>query len=175
MWSNNDEEKRGAIINQDGYLQSKLISYEGLDLIRNITPTDIDATYDSEGNIMNFAGVTEYKGNLVIYYEGKRIGQTMKYGQSTFFKNQINNLSDLNHCRDKLHGKGSCTNVRKYGVLIVFGYDEPHDQTIFAKDKYVIETYDSETQRWLELKKEITILNYLKNIIKFCRENNMEI
>lgn len=174
MWNNNDE-KRGSIKNTEAYLQSKLISYEGLDLIRNITPTDIDGTYDSEGNIINISGITECKCNLWILYEGKRKGQIMKYGQRTFFENFINLVSDLNRYCDEKFGKGNHTSIRKYGVVIIFEYDEPYDQTIFAKDKHVILTYGSERQKWLKPKKEITVLKYLENIIEFCRKNNIEI
>jgi hypothetical protein len=59
---------RGAIKYLDRYKQSKLISYEGMERHRKITPTDID-------------GFIDYNGNAFVYMDAKLLGTPVQLGQ----------------------------------------------------------------------------------------------
>ena len=70
--------ERGAIKYEERYKQ--LISYEGMERRRLITPTDID-------------GFIDYNGNAFIMFEGKLIDKSIDYGQKLAFEHLINRLN----------------------------------------------------------------------------------
>jgi len=103
-------EDRGKIKYPDRYKQ--LISYEGLERRRHITPTDFD-------------GFIDYNGVAFIYIEGKLEEKKFDYGQRRALENVINSHILAKH----------------EACAIIFRHNEPPDKIIIAKDKFVSEIY----------------------------------
>jgi hypothetical protein len=103
-------ENRGSIKYPDRYKQ--LISYKGLEIHRNISPTDID-------------GVIDYNGNAFIFLECKLYEKEIDWGQKLAIENLINGLSES--------GRPSC--------CLVFRHNKNPDEMIIAKDCIVSEIY----------------------------------
>jgi len=104
------EDVRGAIKHIDRYKQ--LISYEGLERHRKITPTDID-------------GLIDYSGNAFILMECKLITKEIDYGQKLAIENVVNSLSEA--------GKQAC--------CLLFKHDKSPDEIIDAKSCIVYDIY----------------------------------
>ena len=101
---------RGKIKYRERYKQ--LISYEGLERHRKITPTDID-------------GLIDYNGNAFIFLEGKLEGKEIEKGQKMAIENLIDALSES--------GRPSC--------CLVFRHNKNPEELIIAKDCTVSEIY----------------------------------
>lgn len=104
------EENRGTIKYLERYKQ--LISYEGLERHRKITPTDID-------------GLIDYGGNAFILIEGKYGDKQIDKGQKMAIENLINTIEDA--------GKKAC-------CLLFRHLCEPNE-IIVARDCVVSDVY----------------------------------
>lgn len=105
-----ENEGRGRIKHLDRYKQ--LISYEGLERRRKITPTDID-------------GMIDYRGNAFIFLEGKLEDKEIDYGQKLAIENIINGLSES--------GRPSC--------CLIFRHNKKPEELIIAKECIVSDIY----------------------------------
>jgi hypothetical protein len=101
---------RGSIKFPERYKQ--LISYEGMERMRKITPTDID-------------GLIDYNGNAFIFIEGKHIEAEFPMGQRRAFENIINALTGNN----------------KVACCLLFRHESNADELIIAKDCIVTERF----------------------------------
>jgi len=119
MYDQNGE--RGRIKHIDRYKQ--LISYEGLERHRKITPTDID-------------GMIDYNGNAFIFIEGKLENKQIDFGQKKAIENVINGLCEA--------GKPSC--------CLIFRHNQKPDELIIAKDCIVSEVYYQHKWRYYNTK-----------------------
>ena len=108
------ETARGAIKYKDRYKQ--LISYEGLERHRHITPTDIDGVIDYAGNAFF---VMECK------HEDKFLNEGLDNGQKMAIENMINGWIESG----------------KLAMAIVFVHNKMTDEIIIAKDAIVVEYY----------------------------------
>jgi len=104
------DEDRGKIKYIKRYKQ--LISYEGLERLRKITPTDID-------------GLIDYNGNAFIFLEAKLEGKEIDYGQKLALENLINGLNESGH--------PAC--------CLIFRHNKEPEELIIAKDCIVSEIY----------------------------------
>jgi hypothetical protein len=131
------EENRGAIKYIDRYKQ--LISYEGLQRHRRITPTDID-------------GMIDYNGNAFIILEGKLENKTMDYGQKLAIEHLINSLEKAG----------------KRAFCILFRHDKPPNEIIPAAECRVDWIYGNnkgKTPCWYQLTdKTVTVKRMVESI-----------
>ena len=102
--------ERGEI-NYSGRFK-QLISFHGIKRHRNITPTDIDALID-------------YNGNAFIFFEGKHENKDLDFGQKKAIENLVNGLSES--------GRPSC--------CFVFKHNSNVNDIVIAKDCLVTEIY----------------------------------
>ncbi len=154
MNEKNDFE-RGTIKNIARYLQSKLLSFEGMESDRGITPTDID-------------GYTDYKGNAALVQEAKVFNIVMEYGQRTALENFVKIY--------KQAGKVACAIVYEhvapppevleetpeYWILKI----DKKKNIIIAKDKFVSKYFSSDdTTKWISLSQfSINVNQFRKNL-----------
>ena len=123
---------RGNIKYLNRYKQ--LISYEGLERHRKITPTDTD-------------GLIDYNGNAFIFLEGKLITKELDYGQKLAIENIINGLIES--------GKPSC--------CLVFRHNKNPDEMIIAKDCIVSEIYYQHKWRFYNTKTVLFYIQEFEN------------
>lgn len=131
--------ERGTIKYIARYLQGKLISFEGMESDRGITPTDID-------------GFTDYKGNAALIQELKVFGAPFEYGQRTALENFVKTY--------KQAGKVACAvlyehvapppeileETSEYWILKI----DKKKNIIIAKDKFVSKYFSSDdTTEWI--------------------------
>ena len=137
---------RGEIKHIDRYKQ--LISYGGMELMRRITPTDID-------------GFIDLNGKCFIYIEGKLINKTMDYGQRLALENVVKSHEKANHM--------SCA--------IIFRHNTKADEIIDAKNQSVDEVYlrgKNDIFKWRKIK-NTKLLEFLNNYMEYVKENNVKI
>jgi hypothetical protein len=141
---------------------SQIHKFEGMGLMRNIVPTDIDI----------FGGVnlfTEYNGRLFILGEGKYMGAEMTRAQKQAFVGLCNAISESpNHV-----------------MWILLYRHEVHDTDVpvYVKDQYVTDTYNSVDLEWKKptdigvipnfetIDRKITMKQAMKQIEKWCIDN----
>lgn len=153
----------------------QLMSFEGLNTIRGIVPTDID-------------GFIDFNENLFIIFEGKVQGTPMKYGQKKSFEALCNVVSYYNDSLVKSLGIEKEYPFKKVMFIILFEHNVSTDNDVIVKDQYVSEIYDSIDLYWknstttnliLNFKKDdkgkLTVNNAIKQIIDWCYENNVQI
>jgi hypothetical protein len=104
------DENRGKIKYPDRYKQ--LISYEGLERHRHITPTDLD-------------GIIDYRGNAFIIIECKLEYKEIDLGQKMAIENLINSLSEAG----------------KMAICYIIRHNLPSEKIIIAKDCLVSDSY----------------------------------
>ena len=137
---------RGEIKHIDRYKQ--LISYGVMELMRRITPTDID-------------GFIDLNGKCFIYIEGKLINKTMDYGQRLALENVVKSHEKANHM--------SCA--------IIFRHNTKADEIIDAKNQSVDEVYlrgKNDIFKWRKIK-NTKLLEFLNNYMEYVKENNVKI
>lgn len=108
------EAARGAIKYLERYKQ--LISYEGMERHRHITPTDID-------------GVIDYAGNAFLYLECKHESVYFEKGLDQGQKTAIENLVESHRMAGHI------------SVAFVFTHDCNSEDIIMARDQIVREIY----------------------------------
>jgi len=134
----------------------QLHKIEGMGLMRNIVPTDIDL-------------FTEYNGRLFIFGEGKYMNAEMSDAQRKAFEGLCNAISELpNH------------------IMWVLSYrHEVHDvnEPVYVKDQYVTKVYNSIDLLWKKptdsdvipkfetVDGKITMQQAMKQIEKWCGDN----
>lgn len=137
--------ERGSIKFPKRYKQ--LISYEGLERHRKITPTDID-------------GFIDYNGNAFLYIEGKHIDKYtscgLDYGQKKAIQNLVNSNEKAGHT----------------ATGIVFVHDCTHDEIIIAKDKPVVEIYFN--YKWSSIS-NCSVIHAIERFESYCRNQNINI
>ena len=134
---------RGSIRYIQRYKQ--LISFEGLERHRKITPTDID-------------GLIDYNGNAFIYMEFKTEGKLIDFGQ----KKAIENVVDSH----EIAGHRSC------GVLIY--HNVPSDRIIDAKSQIVNSIYQNHKWTdWSQSKR--TVNEFIEIWENWCLSKNVKI
>jgi hypothetical protein len=144
--SEENDDRRGTIKYPERYIQSKLISYQGMVRIRNITPTDID-------------GLIDYNGNVFVYLEGKLIGKDLDYGQRLCFEHLVQS-----------HEKAG-----NFSWVLVFEFNEPVTEIIIAKNKFVREIYESKRLKWRPPEKKITLIEAIEEIENYCTKRGIQI
>jgi hypothetical protein len=102
--------ERGAIKDKRRYKQ--LISYEGMERRRHITPTDID-------------GLIDYAGNAFILLECKLEGKDIEAGQKRAIENVVNAFEES--------GRKAC--------CLLFRHNSAPEELIIAKDCIVSDVY----------------------------------
>lgn len=139
------DEKRGSIKFPERYKQ--LISYEGLERHRKITPTDID-------------GLIDYAGNAFLYMECKHINKYTQAGLDFGQRRALENLVNSNIESGKL------------SMAIIFTHNCNPDEIILAKDMIVQEVYFR--NKWKPPKiKNWTVINAIEWFEKHCKLNNI--
>lgn len=142
-----DSHIRGAIKYIERYKQ--LISYEGLERHRHITPTDIDGIIDYAGNAFF---VMECKHEDKYYNEGLDLGQ----------KKAIENM--INAWRE----------IGKISMAIVFIHNNQPEEIIMAKDAIVVQYYWR--GKWqIPKNNNMTVLDAIKWFENYCKEKNIYI
>lgn len=134
-------EGRGSIKYLERYKQ--LISYEGMERRRKITPTDID-------------GFIDYSGRAFVYIEGKLEGKGMDYGQRLAFEHIINS-----------HNKAG-----NLAIAILFAHNCEPDEIIIAKDKQVVGFYTGKGWVNIEDKIK-TVLDVIIEWEKHCEKKGI--
>ncbi len=132
---------RGSIKYIDRYKQ--LISYEGMERRRKITPTDID-------------GFIDYSGKVFVYLECKLEGKGMDYGQRFAFENIINS-----------HNKAG-----NLAIAILFVHNCKPDEIIIAKDKQAIGFYTGKGWKNIESEVK-TVLDVIIEWEKYCEKKGI--
>lgn len=120
-----DDSNRGKISNIERYEQSKRMDYSNMIRRNNITPTDIDGTYD-------------IKGKFFWISEAKFGDKDMENGQKWYFEHLMKMVKTANS-----------VDPRYLGVVIVYSHDAPIDNEIIPRDQEVIKYYDSINLMWL--------------------------
>lgn len=134
---------RGSIKFLKKYKQ--LISFEGMERMRKITPTDID-------------GMIDYNGNSFVYFEFKTTGKTMDYGQKLAIEHIINSHQQA--------GNMACA------VLIY--HDCTENEIIMAKDKIIDSVfYNKHWTDWKPF--DYTLLSFLDYWEKVCKDRNIQL
>jgi len=137
---------RGSIKWPERYKQ--LISYEGLERHRHITPTDID-------------GMIDYNGNAFLYFECKHGGkyneEGLDYGQKRALENIINSHIKAN----------------KISMVIVFIHYCAANEIIMAKEQSVVEIYWQ--GRWSKTDPFWNVLDAINWFENYCKNKEISI
>jgi hypothetical protein len=145
MYNNNHI--RGSIKYPDRYKQ--LISFEGLERHRKITPTDID-------------GLIDYAGNAFLYMECKLESKYFNEGIDFGQKKAIENLIESQRMSGCL------------SIAIIFTHNCNPDEIIIAKDQIVREVYFN--HKWKCIKeKNWTVLKAVRWFENYCKKQNIYI
>jgi hypothetical protein len=133
----------GNILNPEKFEQK--VSFKGLKRDRGISPTDIDACID-------------YNGNAFVYMEFKTEGAELKNGQRMALENIVKSHSKAGH--------PSC-------ALILY-HNTPARNEIIAKDLIVDNVYQNNKWRdWRSA--DQTLLQFLEYWEKWCKSENVKI
>jgi len=134
---------RGSIKYLKKYKQ--LISFEGMERMRKITPTDID-------------GLIDYNGNSFIYMEFKTDGKSIDYGQRLAIEHIINSHEQAGH--------------KACALLIYHNCDA--DEIIMAKEKIIESVYQNNKWRdWKKANQNlIEFLDYWET---WCLSKNVNL
>lgn len=138
--------EEGYVASVARFRQSKNMSFRNLVFRRGVTPTDIDFSFDLNGNLF-FQG------------EGKLKGKEMDNGQKKHFENLNMRLAmggAISYC-------------------ILFNHDVVDTSEIIYIDDCQVElvyTYDIKKQKgeWKHPKKIITVFECIKQIEKYCEK-----
>ena len=134
--------EEGYVSSVARFAQSKNMCFRNLKFRRGIRPTDIDFAFDLNGNVF-FEG------------EGKLEGKKMDVGQEKHFENKAKRL--------KMRG------AEVY--IIEFEHNVTDtSQIIYVDECLVTRVYTSEELKWKKIKKKITVLECISQIIKHCEE-----
>lgn len=148
------------IYNEDRARQ--IHKFEGLGLMRNIVPTNIDLF----GSVKLF---TEYNGRLFIFGEGKYMDNEMPIAQRKALEGLCSAISELEN----------------YVMWVLLYRHEVHDvnEDVYVKDQYVTEVFSSIKLEWRKptdenvipkfetIEGKITMGNALKQIENWCLIN----
>lgn len=137
---------RGKIKYLDRYKQ--LISYEGLERHRKITPTDID-------------GFIDYNGNAFFYIEGKEESRYKRGGLDTGQKRAIQNLIKSN------------TMAGHAAAAVIFTHTCSVNEIINAKDMKIVEAYFD--RKWHKLNGSCTLSDAIDRFEKYCENKGIYI
>jgi hypothetical protein len=133
-----DEDKpRGSIKYPKAYKQSKNIDFSGLVRRGNVTPTDIDGSYDLDER-------------FYVTLEAKKKGVHMESGQKRYFEGLI-----------KMIAAASLVDHNYIGYVVVFEHDIPSDEIIHPENLPVVAIIDSETLQWYNPENSITVKEQL--------------
>lgn len=130
--------------------------FEGMNLMRNIVPTDVDI-------------FIEYGGRLFIFGEGKYMDNEMPIAQRMAFEGLCSAMSEL----------------QNYVMWVLLYRHEVHDtnEPVLVKDQFVTEIYSSLDLRWKKptdvdvipkfktVDGKITMQQAIKQIENWCIEN----
>lgn len=138
--------EEGYVASVARFRQSKNMSFRNLVFRRGVTPTDIDFSFDLNGNLF-FQG------------EGKLKGKEMDYGQKKHFENLNMRLAmggAISYC-------------------ILFEHEAVDTSEIIYIDDCQVEsvyTYDIKKQKgeWKKPRKPITVLECIKQTEKYCEK-----
>jgi len=137
---------RGTIKYKKRYKQ--LISYEGLERHRKITPMDID-------------GFIDYAGNAFFYMECKHESIYFEKGLEPGQKKAIENLIESHRIAGNL------------ASAIIFTHHCNPDEIIIAKDMMVREIYFE--HKWSCPKNGLTVLRAIERFENYCKKQNIYI
>jgi len=138
----------GYVASVARFKQSKNMSFRNLVFRRGVAPTDIDFSFDLNGNLF-FQG------------EGKLKGKRMEKGQKSHLENLNKRLTmggAISYC-------------------ILFNHTINDTSEIIYVDDCIVEsiyTYDLQKKKgeWKKTRKEITVLECIKQIERYC-ENKL--
>lgn len=137
MQGTEENTPRGGIKNLQRYEQSKNIDYSRLVRRRNITPSDLDGSYDIDKRAF-------------FWLEAKLIGTKMEYGQRT----HLEALPEAIHYACK-------ADSRFVGFAIVFEHNVPVGEIIYPENCIVSKIFDSETLTWHKPENPTTLKDQL--------------
>lgn len=129
--------QRGTIKHINRFKQ--VISFEGMERLRKITPTDID-------------GFIDYGGKFFIYMECKHVGKNLEYGQKLAMENIVKSHT--------LAGHRACA--------IWFTHNSSFDEVIICKDASVKQVYGMKggVLRWIDVLNK-TVMNVIEDLEKY--------
>lgn len=140
------DENRGQIKYLNRYKQ--LISYEGLERHRKITPTDID-------------GLIDYAGNAFFYMECKLESKYnesgLDYGQRRAIENLIESHRMAGHT----------------AMAIIFVHNCNPEEIIIAKNMVIKELYFE--HKWKTPKSKWLVIDAINWFENYCKKNNIYI
>jgi len=137
---------RGSIRHLDRYKQ--LISFEGLERHRKITPTDID-------------GLIDYAGNAFFYMECKLESRYNEAGLDYGQRRAIENLIESHRMAGHL------------AMAIIFVHNCLPEELIIARDMNVREVYFE--HKWKTPKSNWLVINAINWFENYCKKNNVHI
>ena len=137
---------RGSIKFIDRYKQ--LISFEGLERHRHITPMDID-------------GFIDYAGNAFFYMECKLESKYIETGLDMGQKYAIEHIIDAHIMANKM------------AAAIIFIHNSNPDEIIMARDMIVKEFYFD--HKWRMANDSCTVLDAIEWFEKHCKKLNIYI
>lgn len=132
------EAARGTIKYLNRFKQ--VISFEGMERLRRITPTDID-------------GFIDYGGKFFIYMECKHEGKDLEYGQRLAMENIVKSHT--------MAGHRACA--------IWFCHNSSYEDVIICKDQVVKSIYGGKNGklRWINVYNK-TVIQIIETLEKYC-------
>lgn len=136
----------GEIKHIERYKQ--IISFEGLERMRRIRPTDID-------------GMIDYNGKSFLYLECKKDGKALDLGQRLALENAVKSHERAGH----------------KACAIVFTHDNRPEEAIVAKDKKVLQVFMKYAGGfyWKNTAKDCTVLEAIVKWESYCKSIGIEL
>jgi hypothetical protein len=134
--------EKGTVVSEARFLQSKNMCFKNLIFRRGIQPTDIDFSFD-------------FNDQLYFQGEGKLEGKGMDYGQRKHLE-----------CMSKRIYKGG---AESFVIIFEHNITDPTEK-VYVWNCKVTEIFSGREGKWSPPKKEITVLECIKQISKYCED-----